>query len=64
MLAAFALTEPGQGAGGITSFIVPMVSAGVSVSAPYRKLGMRASDTAEITFDGVLLPAGLVIPNR
>ena len=35
---------------------VPMKSAGVSVSPPLRKLGMHASDTAQIFFDDVRVP--------
>ncbi len=36
--------------------IVPTRLPGVTISAPLRKLGMRASDTAEIVFDRVAVP--------
>lgn len=36
--------------------IVPMDSAGITVSKPLDKLGMRSSDTAQIFFDGVRVP--------
>jgi len=41
----------------VTQFLVPMDAEGVSVGEPESKLGLRASDTAPITFEGVRLPA-------
>lgn len=38
-------------------FMVPSNSPGVSVSAPFKKMGWLCSDTAEITFDAVEVPA-------
>lgn len=42
---------------GISSFIVPAGTPGLSVQCNYRKLGMRSSETCEIHFDGVVVPA-------
>lgn len=41
----------------ISAFIVPRDAKGVSVSCAYNKLGMRSSETCEIHFDGVEVPA-------
>jgi alkylation response protein AidB-like acyl-CoA dehydrogenase len=51
-----AVTEPGQGTRGISSFIVPRDTPGYSVSAPYEKLGLKASDTVEIILEDVRIP--------
>jgi alkylation response protein AidB-like acyl-CoA dehydrogenase len=37
---------------GITAFVVAMNAKGVSVGAPERKLGLRASDTSALVLDG------------
>jgi len=42
--------------GGLTFFLIDRHSPGVSVSAPLRKTGWWASDTAEISFDEVRVP--------
>ncbi len=59
-----AVTEPGKGAHGISAFIVPRDSEGFSVSAPYEKLGLKASDTAEIVMDNVRIPENYLLGNR
>lgn len=59
-----AVTEPGQGAHGISSFLVPGKTEGFTVSAPYEKLGLKASDTAEIALHDVRLPADHLLGNR
>jgi len=41
----------------ITQFLVPKDVDGVSVGEPEDKLGLRASDTTSLTFDGVEIPA-------
>lgn len=51
-----AKTHPELGAKGITMFLVDHNTAGVSASK-LDKLGWRASDTAEIAFDNVRIPA-------
>jgi alkylation response protein AidB-like acyl-CoA dehydrogenase len=58
--AVFARTG-GQGARGISCLHVPGETAGVNAAAPERKMGMRASTTAQVSFDGALVPADNLI---
>ena len=53
----FAVTEPGARHRGISCFIIEKDSPGVSVSRHFDKMGQRAADTAEITFENVEVPA-------
>jgi acyl-CoA dehydrogenase len=53
----FAKTDREAAHKGISTFIVPRDSEGFSVSKLFDKLGQRASDTAEISFDEVAVPA-------
>ena len=53
-----AQTEPGRGLKGMSVFVVDRDTPGVRVSAPFRKLGMGASEMAEIVFEGARVPAG------
>ncbi len=41
---------------GISLFVVPADTPGVSVGAPEKKLGIRGSKTASVTFDNVRIP--------
>ena len=43
--------------GGLTFFVVPGDAEGLSVSRAIKKTGWRASDTAELSLDGVRIPA-------
>jgi butyryl-CoA dehydrogenase len=49
----FAQTDPEQKHRGLAAFLVPTDSPGFSSSAIHGKLGLRASDTAELSLDGV-----------
>jgi alkylation response protein AidB-like acyl-CoA dehydrogenase len=49
----FAQTDPEQGHRGLACFLVPTDSDGFSTSEIHGKLGLRASDTAEISLDAV-----------
>ncbi|MHB9286591.1 acyl-CoA dehydrogenase family protein [Halobacteriales archaeon Cl-PHB] len=40
----------------VTQFLVPKDTDGLSVGEPEEKLGLRASDTTSLTFDGVRIP--------
>jgi acyl-CoA dehydrogenase len=53
----FAKTDPSAGHRGMSCFIVDRESPGVSVGRKFDKLGQRASDTAEIVFENVEVPA-------
>jgi alkylation response protein AidB-like acyl-CoA dehydrogenase len=46
----------GEGARGITAFLVPTGSPGFAARKIDGKLGLRAQDTAELTLDGVRVP--------
>lgn len=50
-----AVTDPDAGAGGVTMFLVDLHRAGVTRSAPYKKMGLRASATGGLTFEDVEL---------
>ena len=52
-----AVRTGGAGAGGISLLVVDTDLPGVRVSAPLRKMGWLCSDTAEIGYDGVRVPA-------
>jgi alkylation response protein AidB-like acyl-CoA dehydrogenase len=56
-----AVTDPEAGYGGVTAFLVDLDKTGVSKSAPYKKMGLRASPTGSLVFDEVeLLDADMV----
>ncbi len=54
----FAVTDRGQGHRGITSFIVPGDTPGLSGGRKEKKLGIRCSHTGEVLLDDVRVPAG------
>jgi alkylation response protein AidB-like acyl-CoA dehydrogenase len=47
----------GEGAGGVSTFVVEKGSAGLSFGAPERKMGWNSQPTAMVHFDGVRVPA-------
>jgi alkylation response protein AidB-like acyl-CoA dehydrogenase len=49
----FAQTDPEKQHRGLAAFLVPTDSPGFSSGSIHGKLGLRASDTAELSFDGV-----------
>jgi alkylation response protein AidB-like acyl-CoA dehydrogenase len=49
------------GRGGIKAFVVPAGTPGMSIVGLERKLGIRASDTATLRFEG--MPAYLMSPS-
>ncbi len=53
----FAMTETGVGHKGISCFIVEKGWDGFEAGKPEDKLGIRASDTSELYFDNVRIPA-------
>jgi acyl-CoA dehydrogenase len=52
----FAKTSPDDGHRGISSFLVDRDAPGVEVSKKLHKMGQRASDACEVTFNDVELP--------
>ncbi len=53
----FAKTDPAAGHRGMSCFIVDRDTPGVKVGRKFDKIGQRASDTAEIVFEDVEIPA-------
>lgn len=49
------------GKGGISTFLVPKDAEGFTVGSSFHKLGMKASDTAELFFDNVHVPASAMV---
>lgn len=56
-----ARTSDEEGARGMSQIVVPSSTPGVSVSRSMKKLGNRASDTAELAFDDVRVPVSNTI---
>jgi len=52
-----AKTDPQAGHRGMTGFVVPRESDGVSVGRKERNMGQRASDTRQVVFEDVAVPA-------
>ena len=60
-LVVYAKTDPAAGSKGITAFLVEKTMPGFSTSPHFDKLGMRGSNTAELIFDHVEVPAANVL---
>lgn len=56
-----AVTDREAGKRGVTAFVVPGDAPGLSVGVPEEKLGLKASRTAPIAFDGCRVPAANVL---
>lgn len=59
-----AVTEPGKGNKGISSFILPNPTPGFTVGEPYEKMGLHSSDTRPLFFENVRIPAGNLLGQR
>jgi alkylation response protein AidB-like acyl-CoA dehydrogenase len=57
----FAQTDPSLKHKGLACFMVPTDSPGFSSSEIHGKLGLHASDTAELSLDGVEVPDGAML---
>jgi hypothetical protein len=57
VIIVFAVTEPAAGKKGISAFIVPTDTPGYKVVRVEEKLGQHSSDTCQIAFDDMRLPA-------
>ncbi|MDH3622589.1 MAG: acyl-CoA dehydrogenase family protein [Myxococcales bacterium] len=60
----FAVTDPAAGKRGISAFLVPAGTSGMTVSSLEHKMGQEASDTAQLTFEAVKVPASHLIGNE
>jgi hypothetical protein len=59
-----AVTDPDKGHHGITAFIFERGTAGFRPGKKENKLGMRASETSEVVFQGCKLPATQLLGKR
>ncbi len=59
LVITFAVTDPAAGKKGITGFIVPTDTPGYEVARVEDKLGQHASDTCQLVFNDMRLPADL-----
>ncbi len=57
----FAVTDAGAGSKGISAFIVPTDTPGYTVTRIEEKMGQHASDTAQIAFEDLRLPADCLL---
>ncbi|GGC98847.1 acyl-CoA dehydrogenase family protein [Vreelandella lutescens] len=56
-----AKTDPNAGAKGVSLFLVDTTLPGFSRGKPIKKIGQHASDTAELAFDQLKLPANALL---
>jgi len=56
-----AITDPSKGARGLSLFIVDKGTPGFSVSRRFKKLGVRASDTAELAYQDCRVGEGALL---
>ena len=61
VVVVYAKTTPGGGSKGITAFLVDTKSEGFSCARKLDKMGMRGSNTGELVFDNVFVPAENVL---
>lgn len=59
-----ARTDPQPGSRGVSAFILEKGMPGFTAGKPYRKLGLHASDTAELIFEDARVPVGNLIGQR
>ena len=57
----FAVTDPAAGKKGISAFVVPTDNPGWKIARLEKKLGQKASDTAQIVLDGLRLTPDLML---
>ncbi|MEV7397835.1 acyl-CoA dehydrogenase family protein [Aeromicrobium sp. NPDC092404] len=56
-----AVRTGGEGYGGISLLVIDKGTPGFAVARPLKKMGWHCSDTAELSFDGVRVPAAHVV---
>ena len=59
LVTVFALTDPSAGARGVTAFLVPKGTPGLSVGKREEKMGQRGSSTVVLAFDNCVVPDAL-----
>ncbi|MFC9761464.1 acyl-CoA dehydrogenase family protein [Rhodococcus jostii] len=61
LVVLFAKTDPSAGFRGITAFVLPQGTPGVTYSEPQDKLGIRSAPTYTVFLDDVVLPHDAVV---
>ena len=61
VLARIGQPEPARPHAGITAFLVPAGTPGVVIGRAEHKLGLQASETSAVTFEGARIPASAVL---
>lgn len=62
IMVVYAKTQPAAGSRGITAFVVePKAAPGFACARKLEKMGMRGSNTGELTFDDVFVPGSHVL---
>jgi alkylation response protein AidB-like acyl-CoA dehydrogenase len=64
VLVVQAVVEPGLGARGQAAFAMSADTAGIAAPRKLRKHGLRASNTADIFFDGVRVPGSALLGGK
>jgi hypothetical protein len=59
-----ARTDPDRDTRGISAFVLEKGTPGFTAGTPYRKLGLHASDTAELVFEDCRVPADSLVGDR
>jgi acyl-CoA dehydrogenase len=57
-IVVFASTDKSRGHKGLSAFVVPMSTDGVTIERKLDKMGQRATDTSAVAFADVVVPAG------
>ena len=59
LFTVMARTDPDEpGAKGVSAFLVPADSRGISIGRPERKMGQQGAHVCDVNFDGVRVPIG------
>jgi acyl-CoA dehydrogenase len=64
LLTVFALTDPDRGPRGVSAIVVPGNTPGIRVTKVEDKMGQRASNTVELTFENVRVPQTNLLGKR
>ena len=65
LFTVMARTGPhGEGADGISAFVVERQTPGLSVGPPYRKMGQRGADVCDVIFDECRIPRSSLLGAR
>jgi alkylation response protein AidB-like acyl-CoA dehydrogenase len=64
ILTVFALTDPDRGPRGVSAIVVPATTPGIRVTKVEDKMGQRASNTVELSFENVRVPQASLLGKR